>query len=323
MIERVLVLGGTGYLGSRLAYDLAREGYRVSVSGRFDPRPLYPAWSELMEQLIRGDIRDPTTLDRLVETDCDAFINLVSLGPQQASVPPETAFAVDVLPTWVLLQRAAERRLRRCIYVSTDRVLDGAPDAQPGAETQAAPISQYGLTHVLTEQVVDYFDRNSPVDAIVARLSSSYGSPWFRETNWKAPVINQLCRMAADDGVIRLHSDGLAQRDFVHIADVSRFVAAVLGVDTLPSSLYHVGSGRKHSIRAAAHAVADAVQARTGRQVPVLLPDGQTCERPDSREMLGEENRAVTAGLRSLGCEPIKSLLDGVKEVLDYLTPTA
>lgn len=319
MIKRVLILGGTGYLGSWLAYDLASKGYGVSVLGRFNPRPGYPAWVDLMDQIILGDVRDEAVLRRPGDDAFDAIINLVSLGPQQSGISPETAFAVDILPTWVLLRHCAGRRLQRYIYFSTERVFDGRPEADAGPDTPVAPVSQYGLTHALTEQVVDYFDRTAPVDAIVARLASSYGSPRFREANWKAPVINRFCCMAADDGVIRLHSDGLAQRDFVHITDVARFVTTVLGADTLPRALYHVGSGRKRSVRSAAHHVAQAYHARCGQHVEVLLPDGRVCEPPDSLEMLGEENRRVTESLCSIGCEPMTPFADGVNEVLDYL----
>lgn len=318
MSERILVAGATGFIGGRLAADLARAGYRVTALGRYDPRPAHVAWSDAMDQLILGDIRDQRIIDRLVAEDFDAIINLVSLGANQDAVEPAVAFAIDVLPTWNLLKRLAQSRLRRFIYFSSQRVFDGLGAAPIDEQSAVAPTTQYGLTHVLSEQVAAYFNRTTGIDAINARLSSCYGSPAFRNGNWRGPIINGMCCMAVDDGHIQLRSDGLAHRDFIHIREVCRFVRGVLRADRLTASHYHIASGQTASVLGVAHRIAERYRARSGRDVRVLLPDRQISTGPPSGEP-ADAQAFSSAGARLIGREPATTLDEGIDEVLDYL----
>jgi len=318
MIEKVLIAGGTGYVGSRLAYDLARQGYRVAVLGRFDPTKDYPGWSKMMDQILLGDIRDDAVLNRLVEGEHDAIINLISLGPYQPDSSPEMACALDVLPTWNLLKRAADRGLQRFVYFSTQRVFDGVSTPQIDELTPVAPTTQYGLTHVLAEQVVDYFRNTTAIETVNARLASIYGSPQLRRGVWNSYIINQMCCMAHQEHSIQLRSDGSLQRDFIHMSDVSRFVQAVLGTKTLDERLYNVASGQSYSVLAAAHRVAAIYRRRTGHDVTVLMPDGQVSTGPKRIEHSARHGFS-TARMCAVGCEPRISLDDGIDEVVAYL----
>lgn len=317
MNARTLILGGTGYIGGHIARDLASHGHRVTVQGRFDPRPHYPEWSARMERIVLADIEDQAMFDELACHEYDNVINLVSLGPYQQD-PPARAAAVDVLPTWKLLDQLSGRGLRRFVYCSTQTVFAGTWSQQIIETTPPAPISQYGLTHVLTEQIVDYFGCNSPVQTINLRLVSCYGSPIFRRGVWSRYVINQLCCMAHRDRVVQLHSDGSIERDFLHLHDLLRSIRRLLDPSLSPEPLYHIASGTTYSVREAAHRVAKVYRERSARRIPVRFPDGRI-DSPGASDEQAPAHGFSTEALRRLGLGATISLDDGIAELFDFL----
>jgi NADH dehydrogenase len=129
MAERVLVAGGTGYLGSRLVPRLVRTGRAVRVLARGDHGPKGA-------ELVRGDLADPASLERAL-AGVDTVFHLVGIIKEGGG---RTFRSVHVDGTRALVEAAAKAGVRRFLYVSAIGARPDAPTAYWRTKAEAEKI---------------------------------------------------------------------------------------------------------------------------------------------------------------------------------------
>ena len=318
-MKKVLVTGSCGYLGARLSKHLAENGYSITAFDSFDPSD-YSQWTSIMEEVIVGDIRDETTHSSLAEKQFDAAIHLISLDRHKSEDKPNFVSSINVMPTWNLLDKLTRYGLEKFIYFSTIHVYGKIPNKIITENHTLSPLNAYGLTHLLSENICNYFNIKTEINCINVRLSNSYGSPVFKENNCWWLVINDLCRTAYKENKIKLLSDGSPQRDFIHSSDVCRAVEIIINTkqNNIQNNTYHISSGETLTILELAHAVKAVYQERYNQDIQVILPNKIILDDPDT---FSESERYVidNSELNTLGFKPQTGLKNGIKEIFDYL----
>tara|TARA_B100001123_G_scaffold329158_1_gene370631 strand:- start:144 stop:1118 length:975 start_codon:yes stop_codon:yes gene_type:complete len=319
-LKKVLVTGACGYLGARLTKYLVEEGgYGVTAFGSFNPSD-YIEWTSLMEEIIVGDIRDETTINSLTEKQFDVVIHLISLDHYKSEDNPNFVSSINVMPTWNLLDKLTKNGLKKFIYFSTIQVYENLPNKIITEDHPPQPVNTYGLTHLLSENICNYYNEKTETKCINVRLSNSYGSPVFKENNCWWLVINDLCKSAYENNSIKLLSDGSPQRDFIHISDVCKGIEILLNTDkkNLQNNIYHISSGQTLTILELSHSVKEIYNLRYKKNIPVLLPNKMVSETPD--KYLETERYIINnSKLTSLGFSPETSLENGINEIFDYI----
>jgi len=226
-LNKVLITGACGYLGARLCKHLAKNGYRVTAFDSYDPSA-HSQWVLLMDEVVVGDIRDESTISDLADRNFDVVIHLISLDHHKSESSPNIVSSINVMPTWNLLNKFTQNGLGKFIYFSTIHVYGKLPRETINEDYPSNPINAYGLTHLLSENICNYYNNKTNTECINVRLSNSYGSPVFKENNCWWLVINDLCKTAIEKNEIRLKSDGSPQRDFIHGNDVARAIQTLI-----------------------------------------------------------------------------------------------
>jgi nucleoside-diphosphate-sugar epimerase len=204
---KVLITGGLGFLGLRLARRLTELGRLTGPSGKpeaidrltlFDvavPRPR-PEGLDKRAELVAGDIADRDTLFSLVDRDDIAVFHLASVVSGGAEKDFDLAMNVNLMGGLSLFE--ACRRLKSCprlVYASSIAVFGGA--AMPpvvGDTTKQTPQTTYGTTKAALELFLNDYTRKGFFDGRTARLptviirpgkpntaASSFASGVFRE----------------------------------------------------------------------------------------------------------------------------------------------
>lgn len=256
---KVVITGGCGFLGSRLARRLLERGEltapdgqiaqidRIVLADAFVPEEL-PGWADERVELSQGDITDTAWTASLVGRDDTSVFHLASVVSAQAETDPELALRVNVDGARSILAAARSRaRPIRFVATSTFAAYGGElPDTCTDG-TKPTPQSTYGMTKVILELLVNDASRRGELDGRVARLStvivrpgapnaaaSSLASSIIRE-----PIAGRDYEVPAGPGTrmavtgIRTIIEGLIT---LHEADVS-----ALGVDravSFPSAAY-------------------------------------------------------------------------------------
>ena len=318
-MKKVLITGACGYLGARLSEYLAESGYGITTFSSYDTSH-YSQWTSLMEEVIVGDIRDETVISNLTNKKYDVVIHLISLDHHKSEANPNFVSSINVLPTWNLLDKLTQNGLDKFIYFSTIHVYGKLPRGTINEDYPPNPLNAYGLTHLLSENICNYYNDKTNINCINVRLSNSYGSPVFKRNNCWWLVINDLCKSAYKNHRIKLLSDGSPQRDFIHISDVCKGIRILINTDKkdLKNNTYHISSGQTLTILELAHSVKEIYKLRFNKNIPLLLPNKMVSGSPD--KYLETERYIINnSNLTSLGFSPETSLENGINEVFDYL----
>ena len=318
-MKKVLITGGCGYLGARLSKYFAGNGYRVTVFDSFNPQN-YNEWTSLMEEVIVGDIRDKATISKLAEKEYDAVIHLISLDHRKSENTPNLVSSINVMPTWNLLDKFAKRGLKKFIYFSTIHVYGKLPNEIITEDRIPSPQNVYGLTHLLSENICNYFNEKSTMTCINVRLSNSYGSPVFKENNCWWLVINELCKIAFEQNEIKLLSDGSPQRDFIHSSDICKAVEILIEAkeDELQETVFHIASEDTLTILELAHIVKRVYKERYHDKIPIYLSDNSISNELDNSNNVARYSFATTR-IKKLGFDTQTNLETGINELFDYL----
>lgn len=276
MSKTILVVGGTGYIGSHIVLELVLKNYRVIVLDNLSNSYLEPL--ERIAQLAFGKkLDDPKTQENLVfyKTDVSNYEDLHSkfqifgkeiYGVIQLaalkSVSDSFTYALRYYSNNVggsinLFRCMEEYNIKNIIFSSTASVY-GNPKVIPILETAPSePISVYGETKVACENLLHNLARSNKWSVIVLRYFNPYGaheSGMLGEHQKSNTVPNLIEIMTQAAFGQREHitiygnshdtPDGTPIRDFIHIVDLAKgHLAAIKLFDTHEEHIFNLGTG--------------------------------------------------------------------------------
>jgi UDP-glucose 4-epimerase len=243
--ERVLVLGGTGFLGSEITRAFLTAGSSVTVLARHQPS----GWGRSQidgAELIQGDVSDPFILSPLLDR-VDHVVHAVgAMLPKESNANP----AMDVtttLPAIVsLLELLRHRPAVGLTYLSSGGTVYGNPAQVPVSEASLChPITSYGVVKLAAEKYIGMYATLYGVPARIARVSNAYGP--LQPSGRSQGIIGAFLASARDGSSVQVFGDGKIVRDYIHIDDVAHAVVQLVQRSDGPS-VVNVGSGVGHTI---------------------------------------------------------------------------
>jgi nucleoside-diphosphate-sugar epimerase len=287
---KILVTGGSGFIGAALVERLVGAGHAVRVlddDSRGRPRRLEAVGKEI--EFVLGDVRDPDAVDRAMKgMDAVAHLAFVN-GTEFFYKKPKLVLEVGVKGALNTLESAIRHRVPRYWLMSSSEVYQ-TPPAVPTAEDAPYfipdplnPRYSYGGGKLISELLAINYGREGFEQVVVVRPHNVYGP----DMGWEHVVPQFVLRAveaarANPTGPLPfpIQGDGSQTRAFCYIDDFTEgcFLAFTGGAHL---GIYHVGTPEEVSIRQ----VAEEVVLRFGREpkiIPGDLPEGGTPRRcPD------------------------------------------
>ena len=272
MMRKVLITGGLGYLGGRLAQFLvSQKSYEILLGSRRKTQP--PSWLP-QAKVVRTCWDSPQDLQEVC-SGVDAIVHLAGMNAQDCAADPAAAMEVNAVATNRLLQAAIRQRVKRFIFMSTVHIYGSPLTGAITEETKPTPTHPYALSHKVGEDAVLASNQIGEMEGIVIRLSNAYGAPIDRDANCWMLLVNDLCRQAATSGRLVLRSAGLQKRDFIPLHDVVRAIKHFIEhhVDEYGNGIFNLGGEATYSIIDLTELIA--------RRCEVVLGYRPEIERPD------------------------------------------
>lgn len=248
-IERVLVTGGAGFIGSHTVDALLAAGRQVVVldnlsSGKLTNLPM--AHPDLT--LIEGDVLEYHLVVDLLK-DVDAVLHLAAIAsvPQSIEFPAYT-LQVNTLGLLHVLQAVrASNRARRVVYASSASVYGDAQHLPCNDEypLEAPPLSPYALQKLGCEQYADLYARLHQQPSLGLRYFNVYGSRQDPNSPYSG-VISRFLEAYAANETLTVMGDGLQSRDFIHVSDVAR--ANVLALTSEVTGAMNIATGQPETL---------------------------------------------------------------------------
>jgi UDP-glucose 4-epimerase len=289
--SRVLVTGGSGFIGRRLVRSLVQAGADVIV---LDLRPFPDAGVPT----VAGDIRDEAARARAVRPGTDAVIHLAAVTSVVKSIDdPVGTFETNVAATAGLLELARGAGVGTFLLASSNTVVGDVGDAVITERSPMRPLSPYGATKAAAEMLLSCYAGVYGMTTCAMRFSNVYG-PGMQA---KDSFIPRLMRAARDGRGVQVRGDGSMVRDVVHVDDVVAGIRAVWRAGHAGPVI--LGSGQAVSVMD----MVEAARSVTGAAIPAEhVPVGPG------------EMPAVVLDLsvaRSLGYAPAHDLKSGLATV--------
>lgn len=274
--SHILITGGLGYLGGRIATFLASAApdltLRLTTRKNPDQRP---HWAENLD-VVSADLLQPETLGPALD-GIDTVIHLAAVDEVESQKDPDVALDVNGKGTYRILQACQAHEIKRFIYFSTFHVYGpGAPQFITEA-TPTRPVHPYAITHHVAEDFVNWYRHSFGLDTLILRLSNGFGYPADPLVQRWTLVFNDLCKQAVQYGEIRLRSQGTQHRDFISLTDVARATIHLLGLPTQEwgDGLFNLGGECSLSILEVAERIASEFLVVYGKEVPVIIGDAK------------------------------------------------
>lgn len=316
MKPSILVTGGAGYIGSQTCKTLHAAGYRpVALDNLSTGDRDVVRWGPL----VQGDVSDAALVARTIaEHGIAAVVHFAASSLVGESLEQPLAYYSNNLGGLTgLLAGMGQAGCRRLIFSSSCAVY-GPPEGPTMDESNTlAPISVYGRTKLMCEQILADVAAAGAVDYVALRYFNACGADADGDIGERRPVETHLIPRAlmALQGHIKdfqVHGsdfatpDGTAIRDYIHVEDLAEahVQALTLLLDgRAGGAAFNLGAGSGHSVREVLHMI----RTVTGRDLP---------EAVGPRRAGDPERLVANAGLarRELGFRPTRSDLRTVIE---------
>lgn len=303
---RCLVLGGAGFMGSRLVELLVRDALPVRV---FDlpgaaARRLAAVRSKV--ELVEGDFQKAREVAAAVE-GCETVFHLIGTTvPSTANRDPAYDAETNLLATLRLLEACVRAQVKQVIFSSSGGTVYGEARRLPIPETHPTePRSAYGISKLAIEKYLALFHRLHGLDYAVLRIANAYG-PRLPVAGEQGVVGAFLKRLKHGEPIV-IWGDGSVVRDYVYVEDVARAFRAALGQRS-PHRVFNVGTGRGTSLRE----LVALLERVTGRTAAVQGRDSSAADVPAN---------VLDAALarQHLGWTPEVSLEDGLTRTWKWM----
>lgn len=276
--RRILVTGGSGFIGRRVVSKLAADGAEIRVVD-LQPHP------DPSVEVVVGDIGDAEVLKRAFDGGFQSVVHLAAVTSVLRSVEqPELTFRTNVAGTNLLLAAAKEAGVGSLAFASTNAVT--GPMTAPRISEAAVlnPLTPYGATKAAGEMLMSAYTASYGVRCACIRLTNVYG-PGMQA---KDSIVARLMRCIRLGTTFEVYGDGRQVRDYVHVDDVVAAMRLGLTNEAWAGPMV-IGSGSSLSVLE----VIDAVRAVTGAQIDVRHGPAKAGEMP---AVIVDPTRAHQAG---------------------------
>ena len=261
--EKILVTGGTGYLGARIGKFLAECGYEVNLGSR---HPFSRGAVEGCDQILT-DWDDPKLA---FCKGYDFIIHAAGMNARECEKNSQLAAEFNGQTTQRLVEAAASYGCKNFFYLSTVHVYKSPLLGNFNEKSTCRNNHPYATSHLLGEQALHRVTKGSPMTGHVLRLSNCFGYPLTKTNECWSLVLNEFVRDAFRLGKITIKENCFSKRDFLPISELNNIFAKILNIDTLIPNTINICTGTSRSLIEVAEQVRAVVTELTGKPVNIL-----------------------------------------------------
>jgi UDP-glucose 4-epimerase len=240
---RVLLLGGSGFIGSHMVDVLLESGFEITVFDRSQER-YRKCPAEV--SYVRGDLGHRGELEEILASGVDAVVHLISsTTPKTSNDDPIFDVQMNLVESIALLDSCVKHKVGKVIFISSGGTVYGVPEHLPIREEHPTnPICSYGVVKLTIEKYLTLYRQLYGLKSAILRVSNPYGT---RQDPWSMQgAISVFMGKMLRDEPIHIWGDGSVVRDFIHVRDIAKLCElAIVGE---AEGIYNAGSGKGTSL---------------------------------------------------------------------------
>jgi UDP-glucose 4-epimerase len=295
---RVLVTGGSGFIGSHVLDVLGARGHEPVNFDRVES----PHHDNGSIETVLGDATDAGALAAAME-GCDAVIHLAAMADvNDVQADPEGAETANARATLAVLEAARRAEVKRVVYGSTIWVYSDVPEVEVCEQTRLEPPAHlYTATKLAGELYCRSYAELYGIEYTVLRFGIPYG-PRARD----ATVLAAFTRKALAGEPLTVAGSGDQTRRFVYVEDLADGVVRAVDAPAAANRVYNLTGSETTTILEIAEAVRD------------LVGDAEIVHTPARAGDFGGKEVSSERASSELGWEPSTPFREGARRYVEW-----
>ena len=316
-MQRILITGGAGFIGSNLSEYFLHKGYAVRCLDNFSigfRKNIIPFLDYSNYELIEGDIRNSEDCKKAVK-DADFVLHQAALGSVPRSIKdPQTTNDVNISGFLNMLIASRDAKVKRFIYATSSSAY-GDSESLPKIEDHIGhPLSPYAVTKYVNELYADVFNRIYGLETIGLRYFNVFGPKQDPHGNYAAVIPLFIKKLIAHESPV-INGDGNHSRDFTYIDNIIQMnekAMLVKEADAL-NTIYNVAVGEQTSLNELVVLLKDLLKKYDPdiEQVKIIYGSERAGDIPHSLA-------SVEKAQKYLDYKPTHNIYQGLKESIDW-----
>ncbi len=310
-MDKMIVTGGAGFIGSNLAEYLLERGYSVTIvdnfsNGREENLAGWFASASSRAALVRADINDTEIMREAFRGARFVFHQAAIPSVPRSIADPQATHASNLSGTLSVLVAARDAGVKRVVVASSSSIY-GDDEGLPKIENRVGrPLSPYALSKIVCEEYCRLFHKHYGLETVCLRYFNVFGPRQDPKSEYAAVIPRFVTRILMDQPPT-IYGDGEQTRDFTFVTNVldANWVAA-----THPKAagdVFNIGCGEQTSLNRLFAVLSGIAGAK-------LKPDYQPARAGDVRHSVADIGKAK----RLLEYSPAVSLQEGLRRVLNW-----
>lgn len=249
MDQKILITGALGYLGSRIASAINISGRQIILGVSHNNTSIVP------KELNHLEIRkyDFSSIESCINLckDIDIVIHTSGLNSDECFRSPSNAIIVNSLYTANLLEGIKHNQVSKFLYFSTAHVYSREMNGHINESTNPQNPHPYATSHLSAEKIINWFGLQNKTVTIILRLSNCFGKEIVQHSNCWNLFINDICKQAVLNKIIKVNSNPTTQRNFLPISELSNIILFLINNNSITNQIVNVGNTQSMTLEGA------------------------------------------------------------------------
>lgn len=235
-MKKVLVIGGSGFIGRNIIRKLKEHGIFVASYDLFGNK-------EANVNYI-GNIQNDEKFDNIIKEYNDIIYLITTVSPKQSMDDPALTYINDIPLLLKTLDSCIRHNVKRVVFSSSGGTVYGNSDGKKLRETDFnEPINHYAVCKLTCEKILEMYNSLYGMENITLRISNPFGIG--QNPNSGVGFITAVINQIKSNQKIKLFGDGTIIRDFVDVEDVAEafYLATIWEYDKSIIPVFNIGSG--------------------------------------------------------------------------------
>lgn len=303
---KILVTGGTGFIGSHVVRELVKRGHEPVTFNRM-PNPSLISDVIKYVKVLSGDIRDLSHLLKVIKSEkIEIIVHAASLLTAASQKRPLDALQINLTGTVNVLEAAKLMNVKRVVYISSTAVYGITEEGIPIKEDHPLkPVTIYGITKLASEYFGINYSKDYGLEFIALRLPIVYG-PGQSYRGFSA--LKEIIEKPVKGKKAVVPKGGDQKYDIIYVKDVAKAISLSCEIPKIKCEIINIGSGKFYSLKE----VADIVK----KYIPdaiIKIGPGFDISEPIRGPL------DITKAKKLLGFLPEFSLEDGIKDYIKII----
>ncbi|WP_052911790.1 SDR family oxidoreductase [Riemerella anatipestifer] len=316
-MNKILITGGAGFIGSNLTEYFLNKDYQVRVLDNFSTGHKHNIKDFLENEnfeLLEGDIRDLEVCRKACE-GVDYILHQAALGSVPRSIEdPVTSNEVNVSGFLNMLVAARDAKVKRFVYAASSSTYGDSKSLPKVEEVIGKPLSPYAITKYVNELYADVFSRTYGMECIGLRYFNVFGRRQDPKGAYAAVIPKFVIQLINHQSPV-INGDGTYSRDFTYIDNVIQMneLAMLTNNPEAVNTVYNTAVGDRTTIKQMAQLLKEYLAKYDEKigEVEILHGPNRIGDIPHSLA-------SIDKAKEHLGYAPTHIFEEGLKEAVDW-----